>query len=70
MKPVICKEPWPALPIEAYSSPESGAWGYLVIYEDLTFQFDTSRIPSREEILDKWPGLSGDVGSFIYPNNS
>lgn len=47
-------EPWPALGIENYHAVEDGDWGYLLIFEDGHFEFDSEMSPERTEILDRW----------------
>ena len=53
-KIVVGIDPWPANPIERYTSIDSGPWGYLKTYNDGTFEFSQEVQPSREEILSRW----------------
>lgn len=53
-KKVIDRNPWPADPITAYRSIEEHTWGYMTIYDDLTFDFNTDVTPSVEEIKARW----------------
>ena len=46
--------PWPADSILNYSKISDGQWGYLIIFQDLTYYFDQLRIPTESEILEKW----------------
>lgn len=48
------ESPWPEASILNYSNVEDGGWGYLIIYPDLTYEFDNSRVPTKEEILSRW----------------
>lgn len=50
----ICVDPWPAGPIEEYTTVDSGPWGYLTSYSDGTFDFSADVQPTREEILSLW----------------
>jgi len=45
---------WPKHPIENYSSAEEGEWGYLVFFEDGTFQFDDTQVPPVDERNARW----------------
>lgn len=51
---VIERTPWPAKSILDYSKISDGAWGYLIIFQDLTFKFDTEEVPSETEIMSRW----------------
>lgn len=51
---VVSREPWPAQSIYHYRKIDDGDWGYLVVYADGRFQFDSFSSPSREEILARW----------------
>ena len=51
---LILEDPWPAMGIDHYSSPGDGRWGYLMFFSDGAVEFDESRVPSLEEILEVW----------------
>lgn len=51
---VISKDAWPKYPIERYRSIGDGPWGYLLVYEDLSFEFVEDSVPSAPEILARW----------------
>ena len=46
--------PWPAQSILNYRKIDDGNWGYLIIYEDLTYHFDQENIPTNAEIMARW----------------
>ena len=51
---LVSCEAWPAKGIEHYQCVADGDWGYLRLYADGRFEFDTSQVPSRAEILARW----------------
>ena len=55
-KKILSKDPWPALPIEQYHAIDDGAWGYLIFFEDGEYCFQTTEIPTKDEILALWGG--------------
>ena len=70
MKTAICEEPWPAKPIDQYQCIEDGAWGFLLIFDDWTTEFDTSRQPDRASISLYWPKFREQRETRAHPNNS
>lgn len=59
---IVSKEPWPASGIGFYSTIGDGPWGYLLVYADGHFEFDSRSQPSRDEILSRWAAyLSAEV---------
>ena len=50
----MSREPWPADGIDKYRSVDDGKWGYLLLFEDGHFEFDSEVSPQRHEILKRW----------------
>lgn len=46
--------PWPANPIDTYTSIESGPWGYMVFKKYKMPYFCSDKRPSDEEIESHW----------------
>lgn len=57
---LVSCEPWPAKGIEHYQSIADGDWGYLKVFEDGRFEFDSQTMPKREEILQRWAAYLHD----------
>ena len=51
---IVSREPWPAEGIEKYHAIDDGRWGYLLLFEDGHFEFDSEVSPERAEILARW----------------
>ncbi len=51
---LVSSEPWPAKGIEHYKTIADGDWGFLCVFEDGRFEFDSELTPERAEILDRW----------------
>ena len=51
---LVSREPWPAEGIEKYRAVADGKWGYLLLFEDGHFEFDSEVTPGRTEILERW----------------
>lgn len=52
-KKFVEKIAWPKHPIENYMEVEGNDWGYLIFFDDKTYEFINER-PSNEEILERW----------------
>jgi len=59
-KTLVSREPWPAEGIERYHAIDDGKWGYLLLFDDGHFEFDSDVTPERAEILDRWSAYLGD----------
>jgi len=53
-KKIVSREPWPAEGIEKYHAINDGKWGYLLLFDDGHFEFDSEITPERTEILARW----------------
>ena len=60
---LVSSEPWPSKGIQHYKSIADGDWGFLHVFEDGHFEFDSESVPNREEILQRWSAyLTEEIG--------